>query len=110
MLTRETHARIYQGELSEREYIELRSVANHKGLPLRELILGAIKTYLENWEPRHSLDVEEAVLNEERVRFYLWLPYENLSELDRLMTSKGSYVQQLLKKAVKQRNQIVEKK
>jgi hypothetical protein len=99
MLTRETHARIYQGELSEKEYSELKSAANQKNLSLRGLVLEAMRKYLEDWEPRYSLDIEEVVLNDERLRFYLWLPYENLHDLDLLMASKGSYVQQLLKNA-----------
>jgi hypothetical protein len=103
MVTRETHARIYQGELSEKESSELKSAAKKKKLSLRELILDTITKYLENWEPQYSLDVEEVVLNDEHVRFYLWLPYEDLDELDHRMTGKGSYIQQLLKKAVSAR-------
>jgi hypothetical protein len=63
----------------------------------------SVREYLENWEPRYSLDIEEVVLDEEHLRFYLWLPYENLDELDRLMKNEGSYAQQLLKKAVSRR-------
>ncbi|MBW1678257.1 MAG: hypothetical protein JRJ79_17080 [Deltaproteobacteria bacterium] len=110
MLTRETHARIYQGELAESKYRALHLLAKQKDVSPCELILEAIRKYMENWDPKYSLDIEELVLNDGSVRFYLWVPYEKYGELDRLMKSKGTYIQELFRKAIRLRNQIVGKK
>ena len=107
MLTRETHARIYQGEIGNNEYSELESAAKGEGIPLREFILKEIIIYLKNWDLICALDIEEVALNDGRIRFYLWIPYEKYVELDRLMKSSGTaYIQELTRKAMSQRNQI----
>jgi hypothetical protein len=46
MLTREKHARIYQGELSAKEYSELKKSAKQENLSVRELTLDAIRESL----------------------------------------------------------------
>ncbi len=108
MLTRETHARIYQGEITHNEYKELESAAKEEGISLREFILKAIRKYLENWDSRHSLDIEGVALNDGGIRVYLRVPYEKYSELDYLMKNRGTYIQELTRKAIKQQNQIGE--
>jgi hypothetical protein len=109
MLTRETHARIYQGEINQNEYRKLESMAREKRISLRELFIELIRKYLKNWDARYSLDIEGVALNDGRTRFYLWVPYEKYSELVRLMRRNGAYVQELLSKAVSQQNQKVRK-
>lgn len=101
MPTRATHARIYQGEITETKYRELGSLEKRKGIPPRELILKAVGKYLENGDPKYSLDIEEVLLNDNRMRLYLWVPYERYGELDCLMKSRGAYIQELVRKAMK---------
>jgi hypothetical protein len=110
MRTRETHARIYQGEINRNTCKELESVAKEKGISLRELILEVIGKYLGDWNSRYSLDIEAVALNSGGARFYLWVPYENCDELDHLIKTRGTYIQELTRKAIKQRNQIDENK
>ncbi|MBW2005785.1 MAG: hypothetical protein JRI72_14525 [Deltaproteobacteria bacterium] len=101
MLTRDTHARIYQGDLSKGEYDELQSLARQKNISVRDLLLDAIRAYLKNGKLRFSLNIEEVLLNTASVRFYLWLPYEIRDELDQFIKSRGTYIQEFIKKAIK---------
>lgn len=100
MLTRDTHARIYQGELPDNKYGELGVLAKQKGVSLHELILEAIRGYLEKGKPKFSLDVEEVALKSGDMRFYLWLPYEILEEIDHLIKNKGIFLHELVRKAL----------
>ena len=104
MLTRETHARIYQGEITNNEYSELESAAKGEGISPRKFIIKEIRKYLKNWDSKHALDIEEVALDDGRTRFYLWIPYENYRELDQLMKARGSYIQDLTRKVIRQRN------
>ena len=85
MLSRDTHARIYQGELSSQRCEKLRSTGDSGCSSVKELVLSAVKDYLKNWEGTASLDVEEVVLSNDRIRFFLWLPYVHCSEFCHLM-------------------------
>lgn len=98
MLKRETHARIYQGEINHNECREIERAAKEKRISLQELILGLIRKYLENWDSRRSLYIERVRLSNGGTRLYLWVPYENCDELNHLMKSKSTYVQELLRK------------
>ncbi len=100
MLTRETHARIYQGEITDNEYSKLKSSGKEESISLRELILETVRKYLEDWETKYSLDIEKVVLNNGSVRFYLWLPYQVCDKIDQLMKNRGTYVQELVRKAI----------
>jgi len=92
MHTRETHARIYQYEITDNEYRELKRSAKQETISFHELILEIVRKYLENGDPKYLLDIEKWVLNDGGVRFYLWVPYEEYGELDRLMKSRGIHV------------------
>jgi len=101
MLTRDTHARIYQGELSKQRYEKLQSTAGSSRLPVREVVLSAVKDYLDEWQGAASVEIEEVVLSNSQIRFFLWLPYAYCSELRRLMTMRGKDVQDLVREAIK---------
>jgi len=101
MLTRDTHARIYQGELSSQVYNRLLSMAGSSRLSVREVVSSAVKEYLNNWEGSASLDIEEVVISNDQIRFYLWLPYPDCPELDRFMTTRGRHVQDLVREAIR---------
>ena len=107
MPTRETHARIYQGEIDNNEYRELERSAKQRGIPLREIIVEAINKYLKKSNPKYPLDIEEMDLKDGSKRFYLWIPYENYNDLVHLMKTRGIiYIQELVRRAARQRNQI----
>lgn len=101
-MDRDTHARIYQREISRDHYEMLRALASQKHTSVRKLLRDAIKQYLNDSESRSLLDVEEMETSCANVRFYLWLPYENVAELDQLMKKRGTCLQQLVLKAIKQ--------
>ncbi|MBW1784314.1 MAG: hypothetical protein JRL30_26680 [Deltaproteobacteria bacterium] len=108
MPTRETHARIYQGEIDQSDYRELESVARGEGISPRTFILKEIIRYLKNWDLNCALDIEEVALNDGRTRFYLWIPYEKSAELEHLMKTRGTtHIQELTRKAIRQRNQEI---
>ena len=100
MLTRDTHARIYQGDLSRSKYDELQGLARQKNMTIQDLILDAIRKYLSDLKSEFSLDIEEVTLNNGGARFYLWAPYKIGDKLDRLMKSRGVYLQELVSKAI----------
>ena len=101
MPTRNTHARIYQGEFTKEAYESIHNLADQNNIPVRDFILESIREYLNSWDPSHRLDFEEVFLNDASARLYLWMPYEICDELNRLMDSRGTYVQALLKRALK---------
>jgi len=101
MIARDTHARIYQGDLSNSEYDKLKSLARRKNVSVRSLILDAIRKYLKDWNSRFSLNIEKVVLNNTSMRFYLWLPYEIRDEIDQFINNRGTYIQELIRKAIK---------
>ena len=102
MHTRETHARIYQGEIEENQYRELKSGAEEEGVSLSKFILERINDYLKKWDPKYPLQLEEMALDDGRSRFYLWVAYEKYAELDHLMKAGGSCIQELTRKAIRQ--------
>ena len=102
MLTRKTHARIYQGELSRHDYARLRVLASHRDMPVRELILEALKDCLNGWPGWSLLDIERVLTGDNNVRLYLWIPYDNYEELCREIKKKGFYVQELALRAIRE--------
>jgi hypothetical protein len=100
MPTRETHARIYQQELSSTEYNALKGLAKQKKVSIQEFVLDRIRAYLGDWRSSSFLDVQEVITKEGSLRIYLWLPYDVCDELERLMKKRGSYVQELARRAV----------
>ena len=106
MLTRDTHARIYQGEVSRQRYEKLQSAAGNTGLSVREVVLAAVKEYLKNWEGTASMDIEEVVLSNDQIRFFLWLPFADCSELCRLMMSRGKDIHDVIHEAIKKAARI----
>ncbi|MBW2065195.1 MAG: hypothetical protein JRJ03_09705 [Deltaproteobacteria bacterium] len=102
-LTRDTHARIYQGELDLSEYQDLELVSQNRKAPIRAIIKDLIKGYLGDWDKGKALDVEEVPLKDGRLRFYLWVPYEICDELDLKVSGKGIYIQKLVRNSLKYR-------
>jgi hypothetical protein len=99
MLTRATHARIYQGELTTAEYEELNLLARKRSASVQTLILEAIRAYLKN-ELLASLDVELVETDSSGIRPYLWVPYDAHSKIELIMKEKGSYIQGLVRKSI----------
>ena len=89
MLTRDTHARIYQGEVSGPKLDILQKLSNKKKLSLSSLILFAITDYLKDRDFAGDLDIEAVKLSSENVRLYLWVPYKTYYELEKFMKIKG---------------------
>lgn len=100
MLTRDTHARIYQGELSKCVCEELVRLARQNNTSAQALILEAIGAYLKNGELTSSVDVEMVETNGSRVRCYLWLPYDTCDKVELMMKGKGTYIQGLVRKSI----------
>lgn len=101
MPKRDTHARIYQGELDPAEYCELKRLSGTNKTPIRRTLIDSIRAYLGNWDKGEDLDIEQLPLDDGKVRFYLWVPYELCDELDRAVAKKGTYIQKLLKSSLK---------
>ena len=100
MLSRDTHARIYQGEFSKREYEEILHLAGKRNASAQELILNAIAFYLKNGGLSKSLSVEMIMLDGPSLRVYLWLPYDMRDKIELMMKEKGSYIQVLVRKSI----------
>ncbi|MBW1717275.1 MAG: hypothetical protein JRJ77_15870 [Deltaproteobacteria bacterium] len=101
MLTRETHARIYQGELAAGKYEELNLLARQRSTSTEALILEAIRAYLKNDELMVSMNVELVPVNNCHVRCYLWLPYDTSSKVELMMKGKGTYIQGLVRTSLR---------
>lgn len=102
-LTRDTHARVYQGELNSADYEGLRDLSKARKIPIREILVDSVTAYLGDWDKGRALDVEELILGDGSVRLYLWVPYELCDELERRALKKGIYLQKLIKNALKDR-------
>jgi hypothetical protein len=104
MLTRDTHARIYQGDLSRSEHDKLQTLARQKNVTVRDLISDAINKSLRDLRSGFSQDIEEVMLHNGRLRFYLWLPYQVCGKIDRMMKNRNTYVQELVRQAIREYN------
>jgi len=102
-LTRDTHARIYQGELDPADYDRLMDLSKAKKIPIRGILVDSVTAYLGDWDKGRVLDVEELILGDGSVRVYLWVPYELCDELERKALEKGTYLQKLIKNSLKDR-------
>jgi len=100
-LARDTHARIYQGELILSEYRDLELVSQDMKVPIRTIIKDLINAYLGHWDKGKALEVEEVPLEDGRMRLYLWVPYEICDELDLKVSEKGTYIQKLVRNSLK---------
>ncbi|MBW1998174.1 MAG: hypothetical protein JRJ29_09450 [Deltaproteobacteria bacterium] len=99
-LSRDTHARIYQGELDSSEYGDLEQISQNRKVPIGTIIKGLINAYLGGWDKGKALEVEEFPLEDGKVRFYLWVPYEVCDELDLKVSEKGTYIQKLVRNSL----------
>jgi hypothetical protein len=100
MPTRETHAKLYQGELTTAEYEELNLLARQRSASVQALILEAIRAYLKNDELLASMDVELVEINNSGVRCYLWMPYDTHSNIELIMKERGTYIQGLVRNSI----------
>jgi hypothetical protein len=101
MLTRNTHAKVYQQELSQREYDRLEELAGEKNTSVREMILQAVAAYLQGRQPGTDLDVEAVPAAGGSMRLYLWIPYDRYDELCGQLKDRGLYVQELVIEALR---------
>jgi len=99
MTTRLTHARIYQHELSGKEYDRLKRIAWKNHVSIKELIVAAIKYYLKDYfhefAVQDSFKIEEVWVDEQTVRFFLWIPYSMCNGVEQFMKEKQQYIQEL---------------
>ncbi|MBW2312187.1 MAG: hypothetical protein JRF35_14155 [Deltaproteobacteria bacterium] len=100
MPTRATHARIYQGELSQCVYKELKRLSRQNNTSAQELILDAIGAYLKNEQLSPAVDVELVEISGSRARCYIWLPYDTHKKVELKMKEKGANIQWLVRKSI----------
>ncbi|MCD6298289.1 MAG: hypothetical protein J7M30_14170 [Deltaproteobacteria bacterium] len=68
------------------------------------MVSDAVRKYLGDLGPGFSRDIEEVMLHNGSVRFYLWLAYQVCGEIDQMMKNRGTYVQDLVHKAIREYN------
>ncbi|MFP3870326.1 MAG: hypothetical protein ACLFVT_05520 [Syntrophobacteria bacterium] len=100
MLTRKTHAKVYQQELSKSECDKLEELAGQKATSVHEVLLKALGEYLQHWQPGTDVDVEGVATADGSMRLYLWIPYDRYDELCRETRKRGLYVQELVLEAL----------
>jgi len=100
MITRDTHARIYQQDLPRNQLVELKRLASQMNMSDQKLILEAIRKFLGCWSSRFDLNIEKVLLKNGDMRFFLWLPYQILDELERLLKCKEIHIQELARSAI----------
>ncbi|MBW1982742.1 MAG: hypothetical protein JRJ12_16165 [Deltaproteobacteria bacterium] len=101
MMTRDTHARIYQQELPRRLCRDLENIASSQGIHWRQLLVDCLRRYLGDWDGRQLLDLEDVPADEHNIRLYLWIPYEKCDELEQLLKSRGIQLQELTREALR---------
>jgi hypothetical protein len=73
MVTRDTHARIYQHELSKQEYDRVHQLASRQQFNVNELLASSVNTCLKGWGIHNFVEIEEMTVDDEKIRFYLWI-------------------------------------
>ena len=103
MVTRDTHARIYQHELSKQEYDRLHQLASSQQVNVNELLASSVKACLKKWGIQNSIEIEEITVDDGKVRFYLWIPYTCRDLLERVLRKKHKHIQDVIPWTIRKR-------
>lgn len=103
MVTRDTHARIYQHELSKQEYDQLHQLASSRQVSVKELLARSVKACLKKWGIENSIEIEELNVDDKKIRFYLWIPYTSLDSLEHETRKQRKHIQDVLRLVIRYR-------